>query len=235
MKKIHLYCVILFAATSLSAAPKTPPPSTDDMLNYDKNATVFRESTEWSHIWIPCAKKDNKPYVLLVGDSITMQYQKEVTNSLKPIAYVGYLTTSLSIADPLYPTLLTSVLCLREYNVIHLNSSLHGPPYTDKQYQAGFEKAIKLIKKLQPKAKIILVTSTPMHSKKRDEDFQKKVIRRDEIVKKLAKKYSFPVDDLFPIVAGKDELHKDKYHFKHEGASLLAAQVAKTLKTILEK
>ena len=234
MKKVHLYCVILLAATSLSAAPKTPPPSLDDMLNYDKNATIFREGTEWSHVWIPQAKQNNKPYVLLVGDSITMQYQKAVTKTLAPIANVGYLTTSLSVADPLYPTLLTSVLCLREYNVIHFNSSLHGPQYTDKQYQTGYEKAIKLIKKLQPKAKIVLVTSTALQSGK-DDKFQKKVLRRDEIVQKLAKKNSLAVDDLYAVVVGKDELHNDKFHFKNQGATLLAEQVVKTLKPMLKK
>ena len=234
MKKVHLYCAILLAATSISAAPKTPPPSLDDMINYDKNATIFRETTEWSHVWIPQAKQTKKPYVLLIGDSITMQYQKDVTKSLASTANVGYLTTSLSVADPLYPTLLAYALLLREYNVIHFNSSLHGPLYTAKQYQTGYEKAIKLIKKLQPKAKLVLVTSTALLSGA-DDAFQKKVLRRDDIVKKLAKKNSLAVDDLYSVVVGKDELHRGKFHFQSKGAALLAEQVVKTLKPMLNK
>ena len=233
MKNTYFLIAILLLTTTVYALPPTPPPTTEDMTHFDKSANVFREATEWTHIWIPNAKKENKPYILLIGDSITMQYQRQVTKSLKDKANVGYMTTSLSVADPLYPTLLTSVLCLRKYNIIHFNNGLHGVPYTDKDYAAKYEKVIKLIKSIQPEAKIVLVPSTPLklHA---DPSFQKKVIQRNTIVKELAKKYSLPLDDLHREMKDKDALHKDKFHYKKEGANVLAAKVTKTLLSLLD-
>lgn len=235
MKKTYflfLITSILLLTTSVYALPPTPPPTSEDMTHFNKSDKVFRESTEWTHIWIPDAKMNDKPYILLIGDSITMQYQSQVTKALKDKAYVGYITTSLSVADPLYPTLLTYILSLRKYNIIHFNNGLHGKPYTNEAYAAGYEKAIKLIKKNQPDAKIVLVSSTPikLHA---DPSLQKTVIQRNTIVKKLAEKYALPLNDLYTEMKDKDTLHKDKFHYKKEGSNVLASNVTKTVLPIL--
>ena len=233
MKRITVTILLLLVFSAVYAKIPTPPPEAGDMLKYDKHAKVYREGTEWTDTWIPQVKKDDKPYILLVGDSITRQYQKEVTNTLKSKVYTGYVATSLSIADPLYPVLLTYILKLRYYDVIHINNGLHGPPYRNKQYKAGFEKAISLIKKFQPKAKIILVLSTPLKDGL-DEKFQKTIIKRNEIVKKIAKKNKLQIDDLYKITEHKNELHSDKYHFNPEGVSILAENVIKSVKVQLK-
>lgn len=234
MKKLILVLFALVVSTVIYGAPATPPPSQDDINNYDQNSTVFRENTEWAHTWITNVKKENMPSVLLIGDSITMQYQKSVSKELKGKSFVGYMTTSLSVADPAYTPLLSYALLLKKYTVIHFNNGLHGVPYSDEQYEAYYRKAIKLMKKLQPNAKIILVTSTPLLSGK-DDNFQKKIVRRNNIVKKIAEEESLQVDDLYSIMKDKDEMHKDKYHFKSTGVNLLASQVVKELKSALGK
>ena len=232
VEPLFLIISTLLLAASVYALPPTPPPTSKDTTHVDKSAKIFREPTEWTHTWIPNAKKNDKPYILLIGDSITMQYQDQVTKALKDKAYVGYMTTSLSVADPLYPTPLTYILRLRKYNIIHFNNGLHGKPYTNEAYATSYEKAIKLIKKNQPDVKIVLVSSTPLKLQV-DPGFQKKVMQRNTIVKKLAEKYALPLDDLYSEMKDKDALHKDEFHFKKEGANILAKNVIKTLLPIL--
>ena len=235
MKKIVTAFFLAFMVNALFAKIPTPPPQAEDMIKYDKNAKVFREGTEWTDVWVPSSKDNHKPYVLLIGDSITRQYNKNVQKSLKSKANTGYVATSLSIADPLYPMLLSYVLGLRHYDIIHLNNGLHGPLYSDKQYKEGFEKIIKLIQKYQPKAKIILVLSTPIKTTEDKNHFQKTIISRNKIVTNLAKKYKLPVDDLFAVAEGKDSLHCDKYHFKKNGVQVLTESVVKSVTAQLKK
>ena len=226
---------ILLMAPPLYTTPPMPPPQTVDMLQYDKNANIYREETEWTEVWLPQIKDTNKPYVLLIGDSITKQYSKKVQKNLKSKANTGYVATSLNIADPLYPFLLTYVMTLRQYDVIHLNNGLHGPPYRDKQYKEGLEKAIKLIQQYQPNAKLILVLSTPIKTTEDNTHFQETIIKRNTIVINLAKKYKLPVDDLFVVAEGKDSLHSDKFHFNKEGIQILTKTVVKSVTAQLKK
>ena len=228
-----LLLLFLMLGTASFAGTPTPPPQPEDTLNEESQSVIHREGTEWTDTWIPNAKNTDKPYVLLIGDSITKQYKNKVTRSLNNIANTGYVATSLSVADPLYPVLLNYILGLREYQVIHFNNGLHGPAYSDEQYEAGYEKAIKLIRKYQPNAGLILVLSTSLKDGV-DDNFQKTVLRRNEIVKKLAEKYKLEVDDLFSVVEHKNELHKDKYHFNPHGISVLADKVLESLKTKLK-
>ena len=234
MKRFTICCILVLVVTSVYAKIPTPPPQLKDMVKYDKQEKCYREGTEWTDTWIPNATKDNKPYVLLIGDSITRQYQKKVTKELAKKANVGYVATSLLVADPLYPTLLSYVLGLRHYDVIHFNSGLHGPSYNDKQYTEGYEKAIKLIKQYQPKAKLILVLSTPLKDGESPK-FQKSVIIRNKIVTALAEKYKLTVDDLHTLMEHKNELHKDKFHFNSKGVSTLVKKVIESLTASLKK
>ena len=233
MKRVGVALLVLLVMNAVYAKIPTPPPQAEDMLKFDKHAKIYREGTEWTDTWIPQSTSENKPYVLLIGDSITRQYQGNVTKGLRAKANTGYVATSLAIADPLYPVLLSYVLGLRHYDVIHLNNGLHGPAYNEKQYEEGYEKAIKLIMKYQPKAKLVLVLSTPLKDGS-DNRFQKAVAKRNEIVRKLAKKYKLPVDDLFTIVEHKNELHKDKFHFNSKGVSILAEKVMESVKALLK-
>src|SRR5580692_12561402 len=59
-----------------------------------------RESIEWCDIWISHANETNLPRVLLIGDSITRAYYPEVEKHLAGKAYVGRLSSSAFISDP---------------------------------------------------------------------------------------------------------------------------------------
>ncbi len=43
---------------------------------------IFREDIEWLDIWMPDSKVTNQPRVLLIGDSITRAYNREVETAL---------------------------------------------------------------------------------------------------------------------------------------------------------
>src|SRR5579863_6049038 len=59
-----------------------------------------RESIEWCDIWISHANETNLPRVLLIGDSITRAYYPAVERLLAGKAYVGRLSSSAFISDP---------------------------------------------------------------------------------------------------------------------------------------
>jgi len=232
MKKQMSILLLLVFSIIVNAKTPTPPPQLADMKEYSIKKDIHREGTEWTDCWVPKTNDNKNKYTILIGDSITRQYQRRVTDLLKKECNTGYVATSLSVADPLYLALLTYILCIREYYVIHFNNCLHGPAYTENQYKKGFEKAINLIQKIQPKAEIVLVLSTPLLDGS-DKQFQKRILERNKIVRELAEKYKLQIDDLYTPVEHKDELHSDKYHFKPKGVDVLANTVVTKIKQVL--
>src|SRR5436190_14022482 len=85
-----------FASSVAVAKPDAAPPA--------------RESIEWCDIWISHANETNLPRVLLIGDSIARDYYPAVEKGLSGKAFVGRLTTSRFVADPVLPQEITTVL-----------------------------------------------------------------------------------------------------------------------------
>ena len=54
----------------------------------------MKERFEWIHSWCDETAKEDLPRVLLVGDSITYNYQEKVRELLKDVCYVDYISTS---------------------------------------------------------------------------------------------------------------------------------------------
>jgi hypothetical protein len=188
-----------------------------------------REATEWVTTWIPNASNTNQLRVLLVGDSITKGYAPEVTKQLQPCAYTAYFTTSASVADPVYLLQLQSVLGGYQFAVIHFNNGLHGFGYSEAEYKAGYESALKIIRQLQPHARLILALTTPLRPDSPESKRNPRVDTRNTIVRELAKQFDAEIDDLHSISAGRSEYYVDPYHYKSEAIRLQAAQVAKVV------
>ena len=72
-----------------------------------------KEQFEWIHSWQDENFNSDLPRVLLVGDSITHNYQSIVREKLKGIAYVDYVATSYGIDADIYKKL---VLSFAKYN-----------------------------------------------------------------------------------------------------------------------
>ena len=86
----------------------------------------MKERFEWVQSWCDEALSDDLPRVLLIGDSITRQYQDRVRELLRGKCYVDYFSSSYAADSPLYKTLIKAFIRDSKYSVIHFNNGLHG-------------------------------------------------------------------------------------------------------------
>src|ERR1700723_4699704 len=123
-------------------------------------APSARESIEWCDIWISHADETNLPRVLLIGDSITRAYYPEVEKHLEGKAYVGRLSSSAFISDPVLLKQIKMVLSQYHFDVIHFNNGMHGWQHSEAEYKKAFPKFLATIKAHAPYAKLIWANKT---------------------------------------------------------------------------
>ncbi len=199
----------------------------------DQSERIEREGTEWCDIWITHANQTDKPRVLLVGDSIARNYYSGVEKRLADTAHIGRFTTSACLGDPAFYLQLEAVLSGYDYAVIHFNNGLHGIGYTEEEYRAGYERALKLIQTKQPKAKLVVAPSTPLQSTSDENRLNPWVDGRNVVARAMAKTFGATVNDLHCISKGHPEYYRDAYHYKPEAIELQAQQVAETVTKVL--
>ncbi len=195
---------------------------------------IEREAKEWSNTWVDSAHLKDKARVLMVGDSIANAYYNEASKALAEKAYGAKLTTSACVADPAFLKQLDALLSQYEFTVIHFNNGLHGFAYTEEEYQTGYEKVLRHIKKKSPSTKLILALSTPLKSTSKKHELNPRVDKRNRIVRALAKKYNAELNDLHSISKGHPEYYSDPYHYKKVAVELQAKQVADVIATTLK-
>jgi hypothetical protein len=199
-----------------------------------------RESIEWCDIWISHANETNLPRVLLIGDSITRAYYSEVEKHLGGKAYVGRLSSSAFISDPILLKQIEMVLGQYKFDVIHFNNGMHGWQHSEQEYEQAFPKFLKTIRKFAPNAKLIWANTTPLKvSPKLPVDTQtqatdERIAARNAIALKFVLAQEIPVDDLNTPMQGHPEFHGDNVHFNDEGVALQATQVATHIEELLK-
>jgi lysophospholipase L1-like esterase len=202
-------------------------------------ADVKRESTEWLDVWLPNSNNRDLPRVLLIGDSITRGYGKQVEANLKGKAYVGRLATSKSLGDPALLDEVTLVLRQEKFDVIHFNNGMHGSAYTEEEYAAAFPELIATLRRLAPGAKLIWANTTDVrvrNSLEQADPKTERIVQRNELTAKIAKREKIPVNDLFATVKDHFEYHaQDGVHFNEKGSEILARQVASEVAKALPK
>jgi hypothetical protein len=194
---------------------------------------MIREPTEWAQMDVPAAVHANLPRVLLVGDSIVAQYFGAVNERMKGKAYCAKLATSACVADPLFLKQLEAMFVGYEYAVVQFNNGLHGFGYSEAEYEAGYRKALALIREKAPKAKLVLALTTPIRSTDDHKKFNSRVVERNAIVTRLAESVNAGINDLYSISDGHPELYSDSHHYKKDGIALQAAQVADKIAALL--
>ncbi len=201
-------------------------------------AQVVREKIEWLDVWIPDTNSTGLPRVLLIGDSITRGYGKQVETGLKDQAYVARLTTSKSLGDPALLEQISLVLREHTFDVIHFNNGMHGEGYSEDAYAAALPEMLQTLKQGAPKARLILVTTTDVRESKNLEQLKPKtdrMIRRNELLNAFAKREKLPVNDLYAVIAGHPEFHvPDGVHFNENGNAAMARQVIAALLPLLK-
>jgi hypothetical protein len=201
---------------------------------------VAREPIEWIRLWLPNVDKKDLPQVLLLGDSITQAYYKDVATDLEGKAYVGYLTSSLSVGDPMLPRQIALVLSNYRFDVIHFNNGLHGKGYSEKEYARYFPQYVKALQANARGARLIWTTSTPVRMGNDMSEFApwtKRVAARNKIADAYVRKVGIPIDDLYAAVLHHPEYYPgvDGTHPNEQGRAAEARDVTASILKALGK
>jgi hypothetical protein len=198
---------------------------------------VFREDIEWLDIWMPDSKLTNQPRVLLIGDSITRAYNPEVEKALKGKAVVFRFATSKCAGDPVLTEEISLVLRQYQFDVIHFNNGIHGPEYSDETYGDGLRDMITMLRKYDPKAKLVWATTTSIRVSGQVEQLDSsnaRAIRRNTVAAAIMKPAGIPTDDLYNLVLDHPEYYKpDGIHFNEKGVEVEAKAVARRIAELL--
>ena len=196
---------------------------------------VYRERIEWIRVWIPDARRDLRPRILLVGDSITQGYYGRVAGLLSGKAYVGSLTTSLSVCDPKFLDVLKPILDSFRFSVIHFNNGIHGKDYSLEAYKKSLDKTFRFLREKAQGARIVWASTTPARFRPASKERNAQILARNRAALELAKKYNLPVDDLYALSKDLDPLHRDDFHYKPKAIQAQARAVARFLERFIPK
>lgn len=177
-------------------------------------------------------KDSSRPRVLLVGDSILNGYVNLTIKSLSGIAYVDAWVNPLHQSTH-YNKQLGDVLDKGPYDVVHINTGLHG--WQKGRIKEGSFKPltrafIKLIKEKNPKARIIWASSTPVTVKSKplelDPEINPVVIEHNRMAAEVMKEEKVAVNDFYSLLVDKRELARgDQFHWKGTAYKMLNTAV----------
>jgi len=196
-------------------------------------AQVVRENIEWLDVWIPNTNDAGLPRVLLIGDSITRGYGKDVEAGLAGKAYVARMATSKSLGDPALVEQIALVLREKAFDIVHFNNGMHGDAYSEEAYAAALPAVLAAIRRGTPGARIVLATTTDVRERDhldRAAPKTERMVERNRLLTEFAQREKLPVDDLFGVVHDHPEYHAaDGVHFTAAGYAALAAQVVREI------
>lgn len=190
----------------------------------------MRENVEWCDIRHNDATKDDRPRVLLVGDSIVGGYAWQLNKLLEGTAYSSKYATSRCLGDPVLEQELEMVLGQYTYDIIHFNNGLHGAAFSDEQYERALDRVFKQLARLD--AQVIWRDSTGVNPSVGDDAMRARVERRNGIARRYAANYGFKTDNLGVFEAGD---FKDKLHYTPEAQNRQAEHVADLLMKELKR
>ena len=197
----------------------------------------MKEQFEWIHSWCDETLNGDLPRVLLVGDSITHNYQEKVRELLRGVCYVDYISTSYAIDAKIYNRLVYDFMTDSDYELIHFNNGLHGIHIPKRTYKSKLK---NLLAKVENGRKIVLATSTLVYkegNKRLDGAWMKRVRERNSAMQELAEEKGYGLDDLYPVSVSipKDYRYLDGTHYLPEGYAMLAEAVAACIFSHLKK
>ena len=209
--------------------------------------SYIREFAEWNDFWWEKAGDFERRRVLLIGDSITRSYRDFVQMRMKPIhVAVDKLCGSRCAGDPMLAAeldLMTGAVNGYRYDVIHFNNGLHGVCNDTliplDVYKQGIAEIVKILRRNQPNAKIVVATSTPISPRSTSDilllgEDNDTILERNAFLREFAADEGLVLNDLYALTAGNTEFAKADYvHFRREGAEKLGAHVADLIEMLL--
>ncbi|MBP3361818.1 MAG: SGNH/GDSL hydrolase family protein [Clostridia bacterium] len=196
------------------------------------------ENIEWDDIWRQNAPDNEKPRVLLIGDSISRSYRGSLNEILSGEVYADQLSTSKSVADKGFIGMLDYMKAQNDrYEIIVFNNGLHGFYLNIKEYEENYRNIILYLKKIFPDSTFILALSTPVRSKDNLDEFDdinSVVVERNEAVKKIAEDNGIDYIDYYTLFDKNGDMYTgDGIHVIDRGQKLLAEKCAEMIKVIL--
>ena len=191
----------------------------------------MKERFEWVQSWCDEAPSNDLPRVLLIGDSITRQYQDRIRELLRGKCYVDYFSSSYAVDSPIYQTLIKAFVGDSKYAIIHFNNGLHGFHIGKSTYKSRLK---KLLKTFPNDCKVILANTTFVFEEGNvipDKMWGKRVSERNLAIAELSEEFGFPIDNLYSVSRTIDSNGRsnDGTHFKEEGIDILANNVVKSI------
>ena len=126
--------------------------------------------------------------------------------------------------------LLGEVLEKGPYDVVHINTGLHGwskGRIKEGTFEPLTKAMIEVIRTKCPKAKIIWASSTPVTTKKPapmalNPDINPNILEQNRMAVKVMAEMKVPVNDFYPLLADKLELARgDQFHWKDEAYPII--------------
>jgi lysophospholipase L1-like esterase len=196
------------------------------------------ERYEWCDFWWEEATSQHGNRVLLIGDSITRGYRPHLNKLLHGIAYVDMLATSKAVDNPSLFREMDYILYHQTeftYQVIHINSGLHGFHLSVAEYEHHYDRVIGYLLEHSHGAKLVVALTTPVTKEgepgQLNSAINDKVIERNKAAERLAAKYNLELNDLYSRMLGKSDYRAaDGYHYNSHGEQAQAGIVAEKLK-----
>lgn len=178
--------------------------------------------------------------VLIIGDSISRGYHKQVMKALNGKAKVSRSSTGLI---PSGSDKLDSLLGDTQWDVITFNWGLHelknGEPKDLENRTRDYLERLKavVLRLKKTNAKLIFVTTTPVPEPNKHKRLNTYVLAYNEGAKALMRDYGITVCDIFAVIEPVHEGHEAPslkpglrdVHFTDSGYALMGNAVAKTI------
>jgi acyl-CoA thioesterase-1 len=191
---------------------------------------------------VPVEDVPGLPRVLLIGDSVSMQYTLPVRAELKGIANVHRPPVNCHNSRQILAEL-EDYLGRKPWDVIHFNCGGHDFSFrNDKTYALPpegkilvpldeYERNLRLIVRRLKKtgAKLIWATTTPMSDAYMQKGYrrERELFSYNAAAAAIMTEENVPIDDLYALAKPRaDKLLRDGVHFTKEGSVFLGKAVA---------
>lgn len=234
----HLILPLLIATSSLLWAEN---PAVETSVNVGENVTD--SATKKNPAMQPVVDVPGLPRVLIIGDSISIGYTKDIREKLKGVANVHRIpangqSTEIGLKK------LDGWLGDKKFDVIAFNFGLHDSKYltadatkvSREDYAKNLQEIIRRIKATGAQPLFINTTPVPDKLEPADRRFDS-ISTRNEIAAKVMAENNVPIVDVYSVLQPRlPELQRPfDVHFLPTGYVLLADTIAPAIRTQLPK
>ncbi len=185
------------------------------------------ETYEWDNLWWEQAPDRTRPRILYIGDSISCWIRRIATACSDEKVLFDGLGTSKALDNPYFKETVRYFANQEgERKLVLFNNGLHGFHLDDeKEYREYYEKMVLFLMEEFKEAAIALVLTTYVVGERHE-----RVLKRNEQVKLIAKKYELPVIDLYSASVKYSNLQsKDGVHFTDAGYKKLGERLLESV------